>query len=682
MNRKGKDIFIILLAVLAVILLIVFLVYVEKMQNEQNQKFRQLTENDEEVEVAVQKADICINEIAGEGWVELYNRNDTPVDISGYRLVCGNTEIAIDEGITIPKKGFFVLDISAKGEFQTEIYGIDNVMHDSVYVSSLEQGEAYARREDGEAAFMYLSPSRELTNHAAEQIKKDFLYFDIPSGFYDQDIQVKLIAPENWQVCYTMDGSDPGTDSAIYKDGILVRNRTADANKYASSKDLSIRTTYVPYDKVEKCNIIRAIGIDETGNKMGEATGCYFIANGNKAMFNNLPVLSISASPDALFGYENGLYSAGKIYEDALAREMMTSNSANYYEDYTTEVSVQYFDSNKQLGFEGRAMLQTYKDGFLDYLQKSLELTLDKERYILSAGESDYDIKIRNMLMQKFMEESGAPMLEIYPCIVFIDGEYWGVYLLQREMNEYTLGKKYGISPDNIVCIVGENSFTPEKTTLYKEFKEYVLNTDFTDDATYAQLKEKMDIQSYLDCYCAHVYIADSDWMNENDVVWKVISSGNDEMSDGRWRYVFQDADLSMGNSPLNSASINTYLRPMVENDAFLYSLLRNGEFRERFTSTMMKYADEIFTEEKVQAILSDISGKYKKGVRASYLRFGSSLNDAEYESNIDIIASFFQERKEFILKYTQQFLEMDRETMNPWAAEESSEIYADSAED
>lgn len=687
MNRRGKDIFIIILAILAVISLIIFLVYVEKAQNEQNQKFRQLAQNAEEEEIVVQKANICINEIAGEGWVELYNRTDMPVDVSGYRLVCGNAEISIADGISIPEKGFLVLDISVKDDFQTEIYGIDNVLYDSVYVTSLKQGETYARREDGEAAFMYLSPSRGVTNHDAEQINKNFLYFDIPSGFYDQDIQVKIIVPENWQVYYTTDGSDPGEDSEIYENEILLSNRTGDENKYAASKDLSIRTSYVPNDKVEKCNIIRAIGIDESGNKSEEAIGCYFIANGNKAMFRNLPVLSISASPDALFGYEDGLYSAGKTYEDALAREMLTSNSANYYKDYTTDVSVQYFDSNKQLGFEGKAVLQTYKDGFLDYLQKSLELSQGEESYILSAGESDYDIKIRDMFMQRSMEKTDVSMLETNPCIVFIDGEYWGVYLLQRAVDEHALENKYGISSDNIVCTVGRDSADSDsagsdKAASYNDFKEYVINTDFTNDALYAQLEERMDIQSYLDCYCAHIYIADSDWMIENVTAWKTISSGDDEMSDGKWRYVFQGADLSMGNSLLNSASINTYLRPAVENDAFMYSLLRNKEFRERYSATMVKFADEIFTEEKVQEILDALSEKYRKGVQASYLRFDGGMNDAVYEDSIDVIVGFFRERKEFILKYTQEFLEIDRETMNPWAIEENQpEIQENSSE-
>lgn len=665
-NRKiinGKDIFIIILAVCAVLLFVVFLIYVNEEQKKQNEQLQQLLQQDETeiTYTSAEEQDICINEICKEGWVEIYNRNDSMLDISGVRIVCGEEELTIPDGKKIGGKGFLSVDLPVGDHVPVEVFGEDGTLYDSVFVPVLEEKESFARKEDGGIALGYFDSSKDGSNETAKKIPKDFIYFDVQSGFYNQDFRVQIMGPENWKIYYTLDGSKPGTKSELYERSIRISNRTVYENKYAALSGLSIRNGFTPWEKVEKCTILRAVAIDEAGNRSQEINASYFVANGNKSMYMNLPTISVSADPDALFGYEKGVYPSGKVYEDALASETFKSTSANYYMDYSAKVHVKYFGEDKQLIAEGDSILQTYKDGFLDYVQKSLLLSSEKESYILSAGGNDNALKIRDLYMQEVLEDTQAKAVGLQPCTVFLEGEYWGIYLLQKAVDEKMLEEQYGIPADNIVCAVGGKSTDPKKQKLYDEFYEYVVNTDLTDDAAYQNVEEMMDVQSYLDCYCAHIYIADSDWMNGNDVAWKTVSSDAQAPGDGKWRFVFWKAGSGMGSTQLSSSTINTYLRPAIWNDAFMYSLLQNQGFRQKYIATMEKYAEEMFSDRKVEKVISSLSEKYQKSIQASYSRFGSDDSEGVFKRGIETVKDFFQNRKEYIMKYSKEFIEEDR---------------------
>lgn len=655
----GKDFFILILAVCMVLLFVVFLLYVNKQQSFQQQQLQNISQQEgtENMFVSAKEQDLCINEICKRGWIEIYNRNETEADISSYQVLCGGAQVTLPEGAKIGRGGFWAVDLTVESGCTVELYSEDGALYDSVYVPQLEGEESFARKEDGGDSFGYLGSSREQSNGTAEPIVKDFLYFDVQSGFYNQDLQVEVVAPEGHQVYYTLDGSKPTLESEKYSGGIHISNRTIEDNVYSAFNNLSIRTSFTPRDKVEKCTVIRAASFDAEGKWGQEVTACYFVANGNKSMYQNLPVISICAQPEKLFGYEEGLYTSGKVYEDALASDTAGSTSANYYMDYTAEAYVQYFGADKQFKAEAAGLLQTYDDGFLDFVQKSLLLSVGGKRFLLNAGGNDDSLKIRDLFLHGIMQDTEAKMIEIQPCIVFLEGEYWGVYLLQRDWDEKALESQYGIPAGNLACVVGGRSKVPENQPLYDELYGYVVNTDLSKEAAYRQLEQMMDIQSFLDCYCAHIYIADSNWMSGNDVAFRTISAeGKATVDDGKWRFVFAGADYGMGSLPLSSPSINTYLRPAIAKDAFVNSLMQNPEFKQRYLQTMQKYAEEIFTEDKVEAGLEDLSVIYKKGVQASHSRFGGVLSDAAYRNGIENIKAFFQKRKEYILKYTQEF--------------------------
>jgi len=108
----------------------------------------------------------------------------------------------------------------------------------------------------------------------------------------------------------------------------------------------------------------------------------------------------------------------------------------------------------------------------------------------------------------------------------------------------------------------------------------------------------------------------------------------------------------------VSTASIDTFLQPGITQDAFLQSLLMNKEFCSQLKATMEKMAGETFAKEAVNTVLNEISGSMQKFVLSSYKRFIGNVRDDYYSLEVEKVRTFFEERSEYILFYTEELVE------------------------
>lgn len=129
---------------------------------------------------------VKMNEVYSRGdatnpdWIEIYNPNSKPIDISGYRIYDSGGQagtkpkMQIPAGTTLPAMGFFVLTVDTQEEAG---FGISSggesvwfedaagALIDSVAVPALGVDTSYARVPDGAASWTKLTlPTRGTTN--------------------------------------------------------------------------------------------------------------------------------------------------------------------------------------------------------------------------------------------------------------------------------------------------------------------------------------------------------------------------------------------------------------------------------------------------------------------------------------------------------------------------------------
>jgi hypothetical protein len=625
---------------------------------------------------------IVINEVNQAGWLELYNKDkEADIKLSNcYITVNGIMKYTFGEQDVIKACEFLCIDeLGSLGTTEHDIIGIFNQNGDNlidILLPGLETGESYGCRTDGDISYSYLTESKNTSNSASSIISKDKLTFSVPGGFYNESFKLEITAAEGMTIYYTLDGSEPTSKSDVYKDPILIENKSGSNIKYASAEGIEYLYSYRP-SSISIGMIVRAIAVDRSGSRSEIKTQSYFVGIKSASELRNIPVLSIVTAPENLFDYFDGIYVSGRSHEDALARGEDGGASANYLNDWEKEVNVEYFEPQKDKTYEGKMSISIIKDISVTLPQKSLLLTSEEgafsgsslqnyynrnsNRLVVQTNLRDNDYKIREYLAGKLLSDTTVGTPDIISCNVFINGEYWGGYMLRAEFDESYIKKHYGVREEDV--LIAHNGTVYNNTDYQAEYDElynFIVNNDLKNNENYEWVKAHLDVQNYIEYFCANMYLANASYGSDNLIMWRTINEQGEGFQDGKWRFMMPRLDISMSNGAIGriaTSSIDTFLQPGVSNDIFFQSFMRNKEFKDQLIQEMTEMADNNFSEKRVDAAISEITEQMKKMVITSYRRFVGNPGDSFYTAEVEKIENFFQQRRKYILLYTEEVI-------------------------
>lgn len=257
------------------------------------------------------------------------------------------------------------------------------------------------------------------------------------------------------------------------------------------------------------------------------------------------------------------------------------------------------------------------------------------------------------------VKECNVATQDASPCILFINGEYWGFYFLTERYTEEYFQKYYGISEDNILMIdsggvaIGEEEDYEE----YLDLINYLSGTDFTDKRNYDELLKKVDMSSFIDFYCINLYIDNQDIdFGRNMALWKSKRKGTAEYEDERWRWMIFDLDITARDPAVNSfdESLNDLMK-----DPIIKNLAQSDEFKKQFEDRFFEIAENIFSYEKVNDELKEWGNNYRRQIIKTQKQFVSEEYDEtrywEYMKEID---RFFEQRPKYIFTYLENYIE------------------------
>lgn len=696
-----KDILVIILALLAVVALVVFLVIVQKKQQEAQKELvdqsTQQQEETKETEALVKaKSSLVINEVNGSGWIELYNKESAEAAVAGYQLLWnGEVAYSFTENDAIGANGWKVIDLS---DFYAELTGSDVVAlvsADGTYVDQLkipvlDEKESYGRIKDGDIFFQYMEATKEVTNQEAPVIAKQFPVFSVPGGFYDTEFELTIEAEEGMKIFYTLDGSMPTLDSAVYTEPIPVKNINGQDNYHSMVLGVSNRVSYLPDDDIDKCVVVRAVAEAPDGTVSEIVSESYFIGHENVSLYQNMPVISLMIDPDSLFDYYDGIYVLGIDYENALAAELSTEGVANFYRGTKKDATIQYFEADKTLTYSSDVQVGIKVDYGTNLSQKSFlisEAMLPASKgsnlsslltggedatLVLNNGRLDIIYKFREYFIGNRLATITTGTRDIQPCLVFVDGEFWGLYQAYSQYTPSYLAKTYELKEEDILLAEDGLVNKEEKQSVYNELDQYVKNTDLSNADNYRKVTEMMDIQSYLDVYCANIYLGNSEFPLTPPTAFRTERIDNSEeasrFADGRWYFLLESMDDSLGLDELNNYSLNTFLRPQIAQDPFLYSLMRNEQFREQFRETMNRMKTVYFSFEPCTLALDEISSSFSKQIVANYQRFYGAAYEEMFLEMSESMSAFLENRSTYLDIYLEEFLALERAFIEPVA--------------
>lgn len=515
--------------------------------------------------------------------------------------------------------------------------------------------------------------------------------FSVHSGFYDDAFYLELDAGKN-EIYYTLDSSDPDTGSMRYTGPILIKDASENENVYSLIEDVSpyydvkmlkkngLRRLYsyrIPKQPVDKATVVKAISVDDKGNSSDVMEAVYFVGFKDKKGYDGINIMAITTDPDNLFGKEAGIYVLGKTFDDnavdgIIQYDVKSANSlkANYRQkgrEWERKAAIHFFDPDGNVIFAGNFGIRIQGNTTRARLPKSLNLYARKEygQAFFDTGQlfAPYNnleslnlhtslnaTMFRDYLAGELIEGLDVACRKYVPCALFLDGEYWGVHWLAPRFESDYMGQKFGVEEKNLFE-VKQNRIeigNEEDRALLDELVEYITGNDMDLVENYQRACEMMDMQSYIEYFAAEIYIANTDWPEFNQAMWRTKYKANDTYSDCKWRWILFDVDKSM---EVKNAR-KSLLKNAINRDAIFASLMENEGFVSTLNDKLLELATDTFSPERVDVFVDDYKALMADPMVLNYQRFiGDDMTLEDFIQGCDETKAFFHDRQEYILK-------------------------------
>ena len=538
------------------------------------------------------------------------------------------------------------------------------------------------------------------------------------SGFYPDNFKLKLFSEENYTIYYTVDSTDPrNSSSAIkFKDYILIYDKSPEPNIYSaigindsSPVSIAIQSRYsVPFYPVDKAMIIRAVTKNPDGDFSEIITKTYFVTNEALYKYQDLTVVSLVTSPENLYDPDYGIYVSGNKYQEEKNKirgeddgpfnaRKAGSNFQQKGKEWERESFITIFDKGEinlqqKVGLRIKgAYTRMYPGKSFNifakkkYGKKKIKTNILTDNYDMNGNPitSYKSLSLRNIydsgrLRDKFGRDlfyvrEGLTAPNMRNAALFLNGEYWGLYLIQEKLDDVFIAKNYLLSKDKIV-LGKANKYQNGPEEEFNNFNYFCGNyseKDVSNATIYSKIKNYIDMDSFVDLFATGLYIANSDWPGNNDGEWKYVDEpieGN-KFSDGKWRFIIYDLDYSM-SSPNSNSFMSAERKSKYAYVRLYLNLVKNSsEFKHKLVNTVCDYANNVYDDETVNNLIEKYREECTDMVANSQLRWSSknyksvlegfSSCKTSYFKALDSLKYFYANRPSFMYSHMKEYMEL-----------------------
>ena len=580
------------------------------------------------------------------------------------------------------------------------------------------------RYPDGTGEFMFFSvptPGKPNNTTAYSEILAP-PYFSHASGFYEEPFNLILGTTDpDVQIIYTLDGSEPDPDnlggrtfeyknsypqqthsspgpfltgsytSNLYSEPLMIKDRTPEKEVLAhKSSTFHTEPDYFPSSRIFKGNVIRAIAVKEGAIPSQPVTRTFLITSDANERFS-LPLVSIAINPEHLFGYHDGIYTAGKIFEDWRAAHPSTvvtgGSNANYHQrgrNWERKANLELFEKdsnssslNQDIGLRihggwTRALpmksLRLYARGEHGESRFNHRMFPDLEhdsynRLILRNSGNDFpNTMFRDAAIQAMVKHLDLDVLAYRPFIVMVNSEYWGIHNLRERYDKHYLNRVYGVDPENIdilnyahglgiIIREGDNSH-------YNSMINYINSNGLAGDQHYRHIRTLMDVENFTDYNISNIFVYNHDWPGNNTELWRLKTPefipGAPKGHDGRWRWLLFDTDYGLGwwNNNVNHNTLSFATRAGLSgwpnpdfSTLILRNLLTNETYRNYFINRFADLLNTAFQPELTTSVVNQMKAVIEPEMEEHISRWSVPGSIDYWKDEVQIMTDFLNRR-------------------------------------
>ena len=587
----------------------------------------------------------------------------------------------------------------------------------------IPRNRSYGRERDGGQVWRFFDePTPGTSNNTAEgytEALKDPVFSHM-GGFYREGFQLQIQSQAGARIHYTLDGSEPSEDSPVYEGPLDIRRQVLDMSQDPQDAISLIPTAtdelyeprgyqrYIwqpPVGQLMKGTVVRARAIKEGALASQVVTATYFIDDDIDERFD-LPVIAIATHRDNLFDKEKGIYLPGKIF-DEWRREnpnerVIGKVPANYEmrgRDWERPIHIEFYEKDGTLGFSQKAGLRIHGGFTRAWAQKTLRIYARKDydqedsiyyemfpghtkpsgrailqeykRLILRNSGNDWSYTMfRDGLSQELVKDFKMDTQAYRPAVVFINGEYWGIHNIRERYDDHYLQTNYDLDRKQTTIIkIDELEELKEKgdqeVEAYLDLLSFVEEKDMSSKRNYDHVKSMMDIDNFIDYKVAGIFVANTDWLQNNIRIWRYKTHKYEADApygqDGRWRWMLYDTDMGFDFDNTGMYTHNTMEwattdqgegRNAPEYTLLFRSLLDNEDFKNQFINRFADAMNTNFRQENVLNKIDEIQGKLEKEMAYNIQRWVNFGSMEEWHGHVDVMREFARQRPDYMRQF------------------------------
>jgi hypothetical protein len=330
--------------------------------------------------------------------------------------------------------------------------------------------------------------------------------FSHPGGFHNEPFSLVLATESpNANIRFTLDGSEPTADSPQYTGPLWLDGRAGVPNVYSMIP--TVPGGLPPAGEVYKGWVVRARGFKENALPSSVVTRSFWIHPRGAARYA-LPVVSLASDPVHWFDADVGIYVPGNA---------AGGNYAQRGDEWERLVHVECYESDGELAFsqEGDVKIHGNTSHFFPIKGLDLDATggrgrqpfvgrifpdRDRDQFehllLRPTGHDQPTAFMRDELMQSLAAETGGATQAARLCVVFINGEYWGLHYLKEKQDDAFVSYYGNVPEDELDYLEGYAAARAGTTEHYDRLIAFVASHDPNDPAVMDQIQQWMELDS------------------------------------------------------------------------------------------------------------------------------------------------------------------------------------------
>jgi|TARA_B110000261_G_scaffold88640_1_gene101070 hypothetical protein len=252
---------------------------------------------------------------------------------------------------------------------------------------------------------------------------------------------------------------------------------------------------------------------------------------------------------------------------------------------------------------------------------------------IRNGGQHGASDRIQDAVISRLGENTHIDRMGYQPCIVYLNGAYWGLYGIREKIDEHYVESNHGISSKDIDLLNWDGALAGSADHFAQSYS-MIQNTVLSDPNFVDVLSTRFDIDNYIDYFIFQTYIQNMDWLGiawglNNIKLWRPDTAG------GKWRYVLYDTDAAWGHFGQNI--YQNYLalarNPSSPNahSAIFNRALNNNAFKCRFTNRYDDLINTTFQPNNVNIIVNELKASIQLAIPDHIATWNNQMGPYSY---------------------------------------------------